>query len=47
MENSILKMNSRVKVISHHYLGILKDPKGVYKGEFLKGEKHGKGTYEY
>lgn len=25
----------------------MKEPNGIYKGEFLKGEKHGKGVYDF
>ena len=28
-------------------LGTLKDPKGIYKGTFREGKKHGKGEYKF
>lgn len=27
--------------------GTLKEPTGTYRGDFIKGEKHGKGVYEF
>lgn len=39
--------NLQDMVNSINYLGKLIEPYGQYEGQFLNGEKHGKGRYKY
>jgi hypothetical protein len=47
MVNSITKESLLEKVLNLSNLGKLKEIKGLYEGDFLNGEKNGKGTYRY